>query len=325
MELLYLSKKDIRNLGVTMSRIIEEVTDGLRLKGLGKVQMPPKSAVHPAPDSFLHAMPVYIEDSPVVGMKCMSGYRGNPERNLPYINGLLILIDAATGVPLATMDCAEITAIRTGAMVGIAAKHLARLDKSVVGFLGCGVQARKSLAALMEVMPKLSMVRCYDINSKAAEEFVEDMEGDFPLTSFVVCSSPADMAEVSDVVVSATPVIDKPKPTLDAGMLKAGALAIALDYDSAWTPSAMRECDRILTDDVEQLAFTKAQGPYFSSLAENCWTDLGDVVAGAKPGRKSDTERIMCLNLGIAVADVVAAKLYYDRAVRQGIGTKLPL
>jgi len=325
MEMLYLNKKDIRNMGVTMGRIIEAVGEGLRLKGLEKVQMPPKSEIRPVPDSFLHAMPVYVDESQVCGMKWMSGYRSNVDKKLPYINGLLILSDAANGIPLAVMDCSEITATRTGAMVGIAAKHLARPDRSVVGFLGCGVQARNSLIALMDVMPKLSLVRCYDIIPEAAINFVNDMESHFPLTSFVICESPEDMASFSDVIITATPVIDKPKPSMDAGMLKEGALAIALDYDAAWTPEAMHECNKIFTDDVDQLMFTKQQGQHFSAVSEDSYLDLGDVLAGTIPGRETDTERILCLNLGIAVADIVTAKLFYDRAIKQGIGVNLTL
>lgn len=325
MELLYLSKKDIRNMGVTMSQILDAVGEGLRLKGLGKVQMPPKSEVHPATDSFMHAMPVYVEGSAVSGVKWMGGYRGNVATGLPYINGLIILSDASTGIPVAAMDCAEITATRTGAMVGITAKHLARPDSSVVGFLGCGVQARKSMVALVGVLPKLSLVRCYDIVREAAEHFVNEMESEFPLTSFVICDSPKDMATFADVVITATPVVDKPRPSLDAGMLKAGALAIALDYDSAWSPAAMRECDKIITDDVEQLVFTKQTGLHFQNLPDEIHADLGDILAGAKPGRETDSERILCLNLGIAVADIVAAKVLYDRALKQGIGAKLPI
>jgi ornithine cyclodeaminase/alanine dehydrogenase len=108
-------------------------------------------------------------------------------------------------------------------------------------------------------------------------------------------------------------------------MLKAGALAIALDYDSAWSPAAMRECDKIVTDDVEQLLFTKQSGLYFRELPEHIHADLGDILAGAKPGRETESERILCLNLGVAVADIVAAKVLYDRALKQKIGSNLPL
>ena len=220
-------------------------------------------------------------------------------------------------MPVAVMDCAEITAIRTGAIVGIEAKYLAREDSSVVGILGCGVQARKSLVALMDVLPKLSLVRCYDIVPEAAAQFVNEMEGLYPLTTFLICDSPEDMAHFADVVVTATPIVDKPKPSLHEGMLKEGALAIALDYDAAWGPSAMRECDKIVADDVEQLLFTKQHGLHFQDIPEGIYSDLGDIVA-PKPGRQNGTERILCLNLGIAVMS--SRPRCYDRARKHGIG-----
>jgi ornithine cyclodeaminase/alanine dehydrogenase len=323
--MLYLNKRDIQNMGVTMAQVLEAVGEGLRLKGLGMVQMPPKAVVRPVADSFLHAMPVHVQGSEVCGIKWMSGFSGNVAKGLPYINGLLILNDSSTGVPVAVMDCAEITAMRTGAIVGIAAKHLAREDSSVLGILGCGVQARKSLIALMEVLPRLALVRCHDIVPEAATQFVGEMEALFPLTSFVICDTPADMAHFADVVITATPIVDNPNPSLGVGMLKAGGLAIALDYDASWSPEAMRECDKIVVDDSEQFSFTKRQGIHFTSMPDNIHADLGDITAGSKPGRENDSEQIICLNLGIAVADIVAAKVLYDRALRQGIGQKLTL
>jgi len=325
MELLYLSKTEVQNLGVTMGQILEAVGAGLGMKGRGEVQMPQRATIRTVADSYVHAMPVYAEGSEVCGAKWMSGYRSNPLNGLPYINGLMILNDASNGVPVAVMDCAEITAMRTGATVGIAAKYLARDDSSVVGILGCGVQARRSLVALMEVLPKLALVRCYDIAAEAADEFVAEMEAQFPLTSFVICDSVLDMVHFADVVVSATPIVDEPKPSLHAGMLKEGALAVALDYDASWSPAAKGEWARLVTDDVEHLAFAKVEGVHFRDMPLDGFDDLGDIVAGNAPGRVDETERVLCLSLGTAVADIVVAKLLYDRALKHEIGRKLPL
>ena len=94
MDMLYLNKRDIKNLGVTMAQIIDAVGEGLQLKGLNKVQMPPISAICPVVDSFLHAMPVYVEGSKLCGMKWISGYRSNVEKGLPYIS---VLTDPTMG------------------------------------------------------------------------------------------------------------------------------------------------------------------------------------------------------------------------------------
>ena len=116
-----------------------------------------------------------------------------------------------------------------------------------------------------------------------------------------------------------------PKPDLDAGMLKEGGLAVSLDYDSAWTSAAMKECDKFCSDDVGQLLSTKGHGVYFGGIPETITADLGELAAGLKPGRANDGERIFSMNMGIAVDDMVTAKVLYERALERGAGVRLPL
>lgn len=325
MELLYLSRKDVEDLGITMKEVLKVVEHGFCLKGLGKTEMPPKPGIHPRTDAFIHAMPAYVKEIEAVGLKWVSGYPTNMEKGLPYITGLLILNDPETGIPIAVIDCAWITAIRTGASVGISAKFLARQRSSVTAILGCGVQARMSLAALVEILPELSEVRCYDLYPEATKRFIDEMRLIYPRLNMLACSSPAEMIEGADIVVTAIPIVTEPKPPLHAGMLKKGGLAVSLDYDSAWTSSAMKECDKFVSDDIFQLLSTKDEGVYFGGIPENIYADLGELAAGLKPGREDPLERIFSMNMGIAVDDMVTAKIIYKRALESGTGTKLPL
>src|SRR3972149_4443472 len=121
-----------------------------RLIALGRseVELPPKPGIPPRPDSFIHAMPAYVRSSDIAGLKWISGFPDNPSRGLPYISGLMILNDPATGVPLAVMDASWITAVRTGAGTAVAAKYLARREATHLAFIGCGVQARSHLDAV---------------------------------------------------------------------------------------------------------------------------------------------------------------------------------
>ncbi len=325
MELLYLSRKDVEGLGITMKEVVEVVDNGFRLKGMGKTEMPPKPGIHPRPNSFIHAMPAYVKEVEAAGLKWVSGYPSNLEKNLPYITGLLILNDTETGVPIAVMDSAWITAMRTGASVGIAAKYLARKGSNVAAILGCGVQGRSSLRGLVETLPGLSEVHCHDLHPEAGKRYVDEMSRFFPALNMKISSSPAEMIEGADVVVTAIPIVTKPKPPLDAGMLKKGGLGVSLDYDSAWDGRAMKECDKFVSDDVSQLLYTKEEGVYFSGIPEKIYADLGELAARIKPGRQSDSERIFCMNMGIAVDDMVTAKLIYDKALKERAGTRLPL
>jgi ornithine cyclodeaminase/alanine dehydrogenase len=270
-------------------------------------------------------MPAYVKEGDIAGLKWVGGYPSNMDKGLPYITGLLALNDPETGIPMAVMDCAWITAARTGASAGVSAKYLAREESSIVAILGCGVQARLSLRALAETLPKLSKVQCYDLYPEATRRFIEEMSLLYPKFNMVTCSSPAEMIEHADVVVTAIPIVTTPTPPLHAGMLKQGGLAVSLDYDSAWDSAAMKECDKFVSDDIEQLLATKEEGIYFSGIPQSIYADLGELAARVKPGRQNEQERVFSMNMGIAVDDMVTAKIVYERALERGIGTRLPL
>jgi len=307
-----------------MRQIIDALDEGFRLRGQGQTEMPAKIGIHPGPDAFIHAMPAYVKGLEAAGMKWVSGYPSNLGKGLPYITGLLILNDAQTGIPIAVMDCAWITAMRTGASVGISAKYLARPDTQTAGMLGCGVQARTSLMAMVETLPQLRMIRCYDLYPQAVTRFIDDMGKLFPRLKFQTAGSSKEMIEGADIVVSAIPIVTKPNPPLDAGMLKEGGLAVSLDYDSAWSSAAMNEC-RFFCDDRLQLLETKAHGVYFAGIPGRIAADLGELAAGANPGRQNPSERLFCLNMGIAIDDMVTARLLYQRAQERRVGTRLEL
>ena len=325
MELVYLSRADVESLDVSMREVLEAVDLGFAAKGRGHTEMPPKPGIHTRPDCFIHAMPAYVKELEVAGLKWVSGYPPNTAKGLPYISGLLVLSDCETGVPLAVMDCVWITAMRTGASVGIAARYLAREGSDTAAIVGCGVQARTSLRALVEELPALAAVRCCDLLPAATQRYIADMAALFPALRFVSCASAPDAVRPADVVVTAIPIAAHPEPDLDAGMLKEGVLAVALDYDSAWTSAAMRECDKFCSDDIEQLLSTKEHGVYFGGIPAAISADLGELAAGLKPGRENDSERIFSMNMGIAVDDMVTAKVLYERALERGAGVRLPL
>ena len=179
--------------------------------------------------------------------------------------------------------------------------------------------------ALVEELPALAVVRCYDLFPEATARFIAEMAAMFPALRFVTCASAPEAARAADVVVTAVPIVVDPKPDLDAGILKEGGLAVSLDYDSAWTSAAMRECDKFCSDDVGQLLATRERGVYFGGIPATISADLGELAAGLKPGRESDAERIFSMNMGIAVDDMVTAKVLYERALERGAGVRLPL
>src|SRR5262245_33173495 len=124
MQLLYLSRQDVEAVAPSMQEIIDLLAAAFREKGEGRVEMPPKAGLHPGPDCFIHSMPAFVAALGAVGVKWISGFPTNRDRDLPYVTGLLILNDPATGLPVAVMDASWITAERTGAATALAARHL---------------------------------------------------------------------------------------------------------------------------------------------------------------------------------------------------------
>ena len=319
--LLYLSRKDVEKVKLSMRDIIAALENMFRDKVEGKVEMPPKPGIHTRPDAFIYAMPAYIPRIEGAGMKWVSGYPGNPKKDLPYITGLLILNDAETGIPTAVMDCTWITAMRTGAASAVAAKYLARKDSSTVGIIACGVQGRSNLEALA-CMFNIKKVKAYDIYPEVAKKFAKDMAQMLQLEVEVV-KEPKQAVVGLDIVVSSIPISKNPTPVIEADWLAEGAFACPVDLDSYWQGDAIKQADKLATDDIEQMNYFRKLG-YFKETPQP-YADLGEIVAGKKPGRQSENERTMSMNIGLALDDVATAYLIYKLAQEKGIGTELPL
>ena len=326
-EILYLSRADVERAGVTMAEVIGRLEPAFVEKGHGRVEMPPKPGIHPGPagnDNFIHAMPALIGALGAAGVKWVSGYPGNQAKGLPYISGLLILNDVETGLPIAVMDASWITAVRTGAATAVAAKALARAGAAIVGVLGCGVQARTNVEALAVALDTLREVRAYDLHPQRAAAYAREMAGSHPTLKVEAVGAPRDAVAGCDIVVTAGPILAQPRPAIEAGWLAEGMLGVPLDYDSYFTPGALRAADRFYTDDTRQLLETRAGGVFFQRIPE-IYADLGEVLAGLKEGRRSSRERLICMNLGIAMDDMATAPLVLERARAKGLGTRLPL
>jgi ornithine cyclodeaminase/alanine dehydrogenase len=320
-DILYLSRQDVESVGLVMTDIIAALEAMFREKAAGRVEMPPKPGIHPAPDAFLHAMPAFIPAFKAAGMKWVSGFPDNPKRGLPYISGLIILNDVETGFPLAVMDCTWITAMRTGAATAVAAKRLAQKDSKTLGILGCGAQGWSNLEALLAVLP-VEKVTAYDTNPEVLRTFVREAAERWDLEA-AAALAPREAVADCDLVVTAGPILKIPHATIQTGWLKRGAFASLVDYDSYWTRAALREADKFCTDDIAQLEYVKSRG-YFKDIPP-VYADLAELVSGQKPGRETPTERTIACNLGLALDDMAIAPLVFQKALETGTGIRLPL
>jgi ornithine cyclodeaminase/alanine dehydrogenase len=318
---LYLSRADVEKVSLSMNEIIDLLEKAFLEKGNGKVEMPPKPGIHTMPDAFIHAMPAYIPSMRSAGIKWVSGYPENFKRALPYISGLMILNNVETGIPYAVMDCAWITAMRTGAASALAAKYLARPDSETVGILACGVQGRTNLEALACLFP-IQRAYAYDILPEVQEKFIAEMSPRFDF-EIIGVKEPKQAVVESDLVVTSGPILKHPTPTIEKDWLRPGAYGSAVDFDSYWTGEALAQIDRISTDDHAQFQYYKSVG-YFQQTP-NPYADLGELVAGLKPGRQDEKERTLAINLGLAMDDMAVAPTIYQCAKDMGLGVWLPL
>ena len=318
--ILYLTRDEVSSIGPSMPEIIELLGQTFLEKAAGRVEMPTKTGIHTRDDALLHAMPAHVPGLRCAGVKWVGAYPGNPERGLPQVTGLIITNDPETGLPVSVLDCTWITAVRTAAASALAAKHLARKDSKILGILGCGVQGRSHLEAFAHAFP-IAEVRIYDVDPAAVASFVE---ASARLDASVVpVECPRAAVEGCDIVVTAGPITKPPHATIPRDWLSEGGFAASVDFGSYWSLEAMEQLDALITDDVEQFAYYNALG-YINYLPEDV-VDLSELVTGKHPGRRSDGERTMACNLGIAAEDMAVASVVVARAKAAGIGTRLPL
>jgi len=233
---------------------------------------------------------------------------------VPRIKGVVLLADASDGTPLAVMDSIEITILRTGAATAVAAKFLARADARTALICGCGLQGRIQAQALGRVLP-IERFFALDANRGRAEAFAREIGA-------VVVERVVD----ADVVVTCTP---SRAPFL--ARVAPGTFIAAVGADSeekSELAPALLASSKVVTDVTEQCA---AIGDLHHAIAAGAMTrggvhaELGEIVAGRKPGRERDDEVIVFDSTGMALQDVAAASIVYDRAVERGAGVRVAL
>ena len=271
--------------------------------------------------------PAYIGgDVQVTGIKWIPSNPENPiKRNMPRSNGITILNDPETGFPLAIMDGTAISAMRTGAVVGVGAKYLARPDSEVAGLIGAGVINRTQLMALHVALKQLRLVRLFDIAPEKAHAYAAEMSQRLDLEIQIVDSAQAAV-EGADVIAPATNV-GRDDRYIQAEWIQEGAYLVNLSVND-YTYDAVLACDRIVVDNKKQLQVPET---ILADVAAEGLVDpddiveLGAIVNGKKPGRTRDDERIFFSPLGMGIEDLINAKRVYDEARRRGIGQELEL
>jgi alanine dehydrogenase len=259
--------------------------------------------------------------------KTNANFPENPRRfGLPTIRGTVVLADAETGEPLAMMDSASVTALRTGAATAVAAKHLARADSRAATVVGCGAQGEIQLAAIAAVLP-LERAWVLDTDQARAEGLAARARADLGLRVSVATDLRAALRG-SDVCVTCTP---SRRPLVFRGDVTAGTFVAAVGADSQGKQElepALLASSTLVVDVLTQCAEI---GELQHALAAGLMTrtdvhaELTDVVTGRRPGRTRDDEITIFDSSGTALQDVAAAVAVYDHALARGCGTEVAL
>jgi ornithine cyclodeaminase/alanine dehydrogenase-like protein (mu-crystallin family) len=271
----------------------------------GEVEQPPKPGIHPRPNAFIHAMPAYLRARDVAAIKWVSGYPDNPLRGLPYISGLIVVNDPGTGVPIAILDAAEITAARTAAASAVCIRRWAPPGWLRAAILGCGEQGRYHTRVLRAMAPDVELHVFDPIDERARA-----------LEGAVVHARPRDAVSVSDVVVTTGPIVDDPESPLALEWLKDPSLTLPVDFDFYASAEAIAGADLFLVDDLPQFE-------YYQELGHFPGWRTPDGTVGIGLANNMTGHRVVCLNLGAGALDAAFADAVLTRASGAGRSTEL--
>ncbi len=319
-----LSARDVHEL-LSYRECAEAMRAVLAAHGRGEVHQPLRTVMRPAGAAGLMAvMPAYLPDRPAgYGLKAICITPENPRAGLDAHQGVVLLSSSATGEPLAALNASAVTEIRTAAVSVVATDLLARPEAEVLAVLGTGVQARAHVLA-MSAARKLTLIRVAGRSPEQSAAFAARLQ---PQVGPVIeaCATSRDAVRDADILVTATnaavPVIERGWVAPGAHINAVGAcLPSARELDSATMAAAA-----LFADSRESVS--GESGDYLLALADSAIgpghirAEIGEILAGAAAGRTGPAEITVFESLGLAVEDLAAAALVYQKAERAGIGT----
>jgi len=293
----------------------------------GTAVLPLRTPITP-PDGLSLYMPAYLKEMKALACKVVTVYKNNPKKfNMPVVIGKVLLQDPETGDVVCIMDGGYLTAVRTGAVSGVATKYLARKDENqVAGIFGTGVQAQMQLWAVA-IARKLSKAIVYDISDESANAFIKEMGKKLNLE--IIKAETPDQVLEANIICTAT---SSATPIFDGKKVKKGT---HINGIGSHTPNA-RELDSEIImrsrfiGDSKEACFSEA-GDIILPVKEGVideshfYGELGDVIIGKVESRINDEEITIFKSNGLAIQDVATAKLIYDKAMETNTGTKIEI
>ncbi len=323
----YLNALDVHELALTDDEIIAAVEAGLAAQGRGQTVIEPR--VHLMPDAsfngHFNVLRGYVAPMNLAGVKVVGDFVDNYRQDLPSEFGVLTLFDPRTGAPRAILDATAITEMRTGAVTAVGARHLAPPTPTVLGHVGARGTAYWNVR-LLDRLFGFDEIRVHSRRPDSRDSFAARLSQDLGKPVRAV-SSWRDCVEGADIVVEATR-LEAPAPLLKTEWIKPGALVVPYGTMSAVELSLTDIMSKMVVDDWGQCR----SGPFGAMRAHveagllteaTLHAELGQIVAGLKPGRETSGETILFWHRGLSLSDIALGHAMLDKAARLGIGQKL--
>jgi ornithine cyclodeaminase/alanine dehydrogenase len=334
-EVAFLSRNEVVSLGLEPRDVMAAIEAALLEHADGTYEMPPKIGIHPeitGTDNFIHAMPAYLKTMGACGLKWVAGFDNNFKVDLPTVTGVQIYNDVETGLPLAIMDCSYLTGLRTAAVSTVAARSCARPNPEVLALAGCGFQGTMHLWFLTAAIPTLKQVRLLDVRQEAVAA-LKAKASEYFGGEIVECRSNEELVRGADIISTCT---FGDKPTVDNECFGEGAFGVGIEGGCGFTAEALHGADKFLVDDVPLAKYFEELGkdwvtpegepaPMFPGGLPDVYATIGEVLAGKKPARDSDRERIVATPIGMGICDIALTKVICERAAAKGVGQKVAL
>jgi ornithine cyclodeaminase/alanine dehydrogenase-like protein (mu-crystallin family) len=278
----------------------------------GAAELPPKPAVHPRSDAFANAMPAYVADGDLLGLKWIAHYPANADLGRPVLNGLVLLSDATTGEPAAVMGAGELTGVRTAAVSGACIATLGPHPNGHSAITGAGLQARTHLAMLEHL--DHTRVTVFARREQSAQAIQAWAAEHVPTIELTCARSARAAVDGASIVITALP-IGAPDALLDAAWIDDDALLLPLDYGTS-VGADIANPAALFADDTGQLLRYRGDGafPGYRDPDGYC----GDAIRRPRP-----EGRVVCQNLGNGAADLLFADYVLRSARAAGSGTEL--
>lgn len=323
----YLNGPDIAQLAMTDDEILAAVEEGLRAQGAGQTVIEPRVHLEPDPAfrGHFNVLRGYVAPIALAGVKIVGDYIDNYKQGLPSEMALLNLFDPRTGMPVALLDATAITEMRTGAVTAIGAKHLARRDSRILGHVGARGTAYWNVR-LLDRLFDFAEIRVHSRRKESRESFAERLSRDLgkKVTATEDWRSCLDGA---DIMVEASR-LERPQPLFKTEWVKKGAFVVPYGTMSAVELDLTDVMDKIVVDDWGQcragkLGALRAHVDSGKLSEATLHAELGQIVAGAKPGRERPDETILFWHRGLSLSDIALGHAMLEKAKRLGLGTRL--